>query len=237
MEKSGVSLTGELRAASEKLLEKELEISKERLKALDTASKLKRQIEELELKLQQNDGKVQTLDKELMKTKNECETLTAELLKAKETQPVVEAVLAPPVPKKRSIKKEGEDLKKAAKKEIAVKEASKEELPSASSTDTTSPSPKAKSKSKTKATKSKSTPTKKASEPEPATTTVSSSSSSSNLSSPVGTDDWSTLSKSTLTRKTVKELQDYLDGKGLTTIDSEGRPLKKALLVDAVLSS
>ena len=51
-----------------------------------------------------------------------------------------------------------------------------------------------------------------------------------------GTDDWSTLSKSTLTRKTVKELQDYLGDKGVTTTDSDGKPLKKALLVDAVLS-
>ena len=232
MEKSGLSVSSELKAANEMLLRKELEISKERLKALDTASKLQRQIESLQLKLKQNDGKFQTLDNELIKTKSECEALSAELLKAKEEQ-----TSAPPKEKaktKASAKSKAAP-KKAAPKEAApqkaVEQAPKDELPSAAGS--TSTAPKASTKTKSKKTVKKAKKSKKAvSEPVPAPAPTPASAAPASG----GTDDWSTLSKSTLTRKTVKELQDYLGEKGVTTTDSDGKPLKKALLVDAVLS-
>lgn len=49
-------------------------------------------------------------------------------------------------------------------------------------------------------------------------------------------DDWSSLSLSTLKRKTVRDLKDYLEAKGATAIDAEGKPLKKDQLVEVVLS-
>ncbi|KAL3925603.1 MAG: hypothetical protein SGILL_000297 [Bacillariaceae sp.] len=48
--------------------------------------------------------------------------------------------------------------------------------------------------------------------------------------------DMSSLSKSTLARKTVKELSEYLETKGVSSTGGDGKPLKKADLVDAVLS-
>ncbi|KAG7337889.1 hypothetical protein IV203_025921 [Nitzschia inconspicua] len=51
-----------------------------------------------------------------------------------------------------------------------------------------------------------------------------------------GSNDWASLSKSTISRKTVKELSEYLDSKGVATTDAEGNALKKADLVEAILS-
>ena len=50
----------------------------------------------------------------------------------------------------------------------------------------------------------------------------------------VDTDNWSTLSDSTLTRKTVKQLTEYLGTKGVATTGEDGKALKKAQLVEAV---
>ncbi|GAX22816.1 hypothetical protein FisN_24Lh098 [Fistulifera solaris] len=49
-------------------------------------------------------------------------------------------------------------------------------------------------------------------------------------------EDWSSLTVSTLNRKTIKDLMEYLEAKGATAVDSDGKPLKKAELVDAVMS-
>ena len=49
-----------------------------------------------------------------------------------------------------------------------------------------------------------------------------------------GDDSWSSLSASTLSRKTVKELTEYLNTKGVKTTGEDGKPLTKALLVDAI---
>jgi len=51
-----------------------------------------------------------------------------------------------------------------------------------------------------------------------------------------GDGDWASLSDSTLARKTVKELVSYLDEKGVDTKGEDGKPMKKALLLDAVRS-
>jgi DNA primase catalytic subunit len=49
-------------------------------------------------------------------------------------------------------------------------------------------------------------------------------------------DDWSTLSMSTLKRKTVKDLSDYLSERGVEVTHDDGKPMKKAELVSAVQS-
>jgi hypothetical protein len=49
--------------------------------------------------------------------------------------------------------------------------------------------------------------------------------------------DWGNLSESTLKRKTVKELVDYLEMKGVEVPDTEGKKLNKDTLVNLVISS
>ena len=49
-------------------------------------------------------------------------------------------------------------------------------------------------------------------------------------------DDWKTLADSTLKRKTIAQLTDYLTGKGVVVTDDSGKTLKKAELLDAVRS-
>jgi len=48
--------------------------------------------------------------------------------------------------------------------------------------------------------------------------------------------DLTTLSKSALSRTTVKVIVEYLDSKGVTTVDENGKILKKAILLEAVRS-
>merc|ERR1712238_106511 len=48
--------------------------------------------------------------------------------------------------------------------------------------------------------------------------------------------DYTTLSKSALSRKTVKELREYLESKGLSITEDSGKPLKKNGLLEAVHS-
>lgn len=47
-------------------------------------------------------------------------------------------------------------------------------------------------------------------------------------------DDWASLAESTLKRKTVAQLSEYLTGKGVTVTDGSGKSLKKAELLAAV---
>jgi hypothetical protein len=53
---------------------------------------------------------------------------------------------------------------------------------------------------------------------------------------PKAENPWSTLSQSTLKRKTIKELADYLSERGVGTTHDDGTPLKKGDLVEAVLA-
>jgi len=48
--------------------------------------------------------------------------------------------------------------------------------------------------------------------------------------------DFTTLSKSALSRKTVKELKEFLESKGLSITEDSGKPLKKNGLLEAVRS-
>eukprot|EP00579_Thalassiosira_antarctica_P001485 CAMPEP_0201869562 /NCGR_PEP_ID=MMETSP0902-20130614/3030_1 /ASSEMBLY_ACC=CAM_ASM_000551 /TAXON_ID=420261 /ORGANISM="Thalassiosira antarctica, Strain CCMP982" /LENGTH=657 /DNA_ID=CAMNT_0048395089 /DNA_START=34 /DNA_END=2007 /DNA_ORIENTATION=- len=49
-------------------------------------------------------------------------------------------------------------------------------------------------------------------------------------------DDWASLAESTLKRKTVAQLTEYLTGKGVLSTDGSGKSLKKAELLEAVKS-
>jgi len=49
-------------------------------------------------------------------------------------------------------------------------------------------------------------------------------------------DNWASFAESTLKRKTVAQLTEYLSGKGVTATDSSGKSLKKAELLEAVKS-
>jgi hypothetical protein len=74
--------------------------------------------------------------------------------------------------------------------------------------------------------------------PQPPTRTMASTENTTAKDSPVKVDanDWTSLSKSTISRKTVKELSEYLDSKGVATTGSDGKTLKKAELIEAVMS-
>jgi hypothetical protein len=58
----------------------------------------------------------------------------------------------------------------------------------------------------------------------------------SQVEAPKADNPWSTLSQSTLKRKTVKELAAYLSERGIETTHDDGTPLKKGDLVEAVLA-
>ena len=47
-------------------------------------------------------------------------------------------------------------------------------------------------------------------------------------------EDWSTLAESTLKRKSVAQITDYLAGKGASVTHSDGKPMNKAELLEAV---
>ncbi len=47
-------------------------------------------------------------------------------------------------------------------------------------------------------------------------------------------EDWSTLAESTLKRKSVAQITDYLTGKGASVTHSDGKPMSKAELMEAV---
>ena len=300
LEANGLDLDSKLKNASSKLTEKELDISKERLKAADLSLNLGREIERLKQKLNENNGKVVTLDVELTKARVECDLLLKELdkAKAKDDKKVKDALVTikevknfKDAPTKSKPKKEEEELpvassideaksskkknvpkgenlvKSAAKKkappkrkatkvqteELPVaeapvkentavkkiaspkkKEATKvqtEELPVAEAPVLKESAPKKKVVTKVKAIE----PVAKDAKPEE----IKAESDSSKVVSPkqspeVG--DLTTLSKSALSRKTVKDLTEFLESKGLPTTGDDGKPLKKNGLLEKVHS-
>ena len=315
LEANGLDLDSKLKKASSKLAEKELAISKERLKAADLSLNLGREIDRLKQNLSTNNRKVGTLDVELIKARVECDLLLKELEKAKakdekepkskpkkkeEELPVASIDEAKPS-KKKNVPK-GENLvKSAAKKKASPKrKATKvqtEELPTAEVPVEERTAKKiASPKQKVKATKvqteelpvaeapvKESAPKKKtaakkvvtkvetiatkvsvekdakseeikaesdSSKVEPIATKASvekdakpeeskAESDSSKVVSPEQSpivDDFTTLSKSALSRKTVKDLTKFLESKGLPTTGDDGKPLKKNGLLEKVHS-
>ena len=313
LEANGLDLDSKLKKASSKLAEKELAISKERLKAADLSLNLGREIDRLKQNLSTNNRKVGTLDVELIKARVECDLLLKELEKAKDEKkpkskpkkkeeelPVASIDEAKPS-KKKNVPK-GENLvKSAAKKkaspkrkatkvqteelptaEVPVEErtakkiaspkqkvkASKvqtEELPVAEAPVKES-APKKKTAAKKVVTKVETIATKvsvgkdakseeikaesDSSKVEPIATKASvekdakpeeskAESDSSKVVSPEQSpivDDFTTLSKSALSRKTVKDLTKFLESKGLPTTGDDGKPLKKNGLLEKVHS-
>jgi hypothetical protein len=299
LEANGLDLDSKLKNASSKLTEKELDISKERLKAADLSLNLGREIERLKQKLNENNGKVVTLDVELTKARVECDLLLKELdkAKAKDDKKVKDALVTikevknfKDAPTKSKPKKEEEELpvassideaksskkKNVPKGENLVKSAAKkkappkrkatklqtEELPVAEAPVKENTAVKKIASPKKKATKVQTeelpvaeAPVLKESAPKKKVVTkvkaiepvakdakpeeIKAESDSSKVVSPkqspeVG--DLTTLSKSALSRKTVKDLTEFLESKGLPTTGDDGKPLKKNGLLEKVHS-
>lgn len=219
-------LRSQLKEAREKINQKELDISKEKFKTADGELKLKRELEKVSVQLRESEARNKVLQKELeanadvqarikvLEDQLKASGITAPK-PAPAPKPAVEAPKPAPAPKavveapKPAPAPAVEEKKTPTpKKGTGPKgSAAKAASPQASK----SPAPKAKKAAKAKA---------KAKKAEPATSS----------------DDWSSLSASALSRKTVKDLTDYLSEKGVETNGEDGNPLKKALLVEAVRS-
>ena len=129
--------------------------------------------------------------------------------------PAKKAPKPPKTPPKSPAVSQGEAFF-ANKTDVAAVE---DELPKVT-TKTTKEAPKKKAKKKAAPAKKKAPAAKKKSAPATASS-----------------NDWSGFTDSTLKRKTIKQLSDYLESKGLATTDASGEPLKKAELVEAVKAS
>jgi len=215
LEDTGLDLGSQLKDAKTKLTQKELDISKARLQAADTSLNLNREIDLLKQKLVENDGKVKSMDEELTKARKECEALVEELEKSRKEQAKKAAAEAAALEKKKAAeaaaKVEPPPPKKVPAKKAEPK-AEPVELPTAEAAAPKAAPKKAAAKKKTAAKKKAAAPKKAASK------------------------DLTTLTPSALSRTTVKVLVEFLDEKGVTTVDGDGKTLKKADLIESVKS-
>ncbi len=261
LEATGLDLDNQLKDAKTKLTQKELDISKARLKAADDSLSLNREIDLLKQKLQENDGKVKALDLELNKARDECNSLVKELEKGKNNQAEKVAGESAKLEqlKKEAIeakKKEAEEARKMtleaakradeeAKKKKAEAAAAKsapkkKDLPTA---DATTPKKEAAPK---KARAKKAAAKKTVAEELPTADAPSFAEEAPKQAAPkkkaaakktsAKSSDLTTLTKSALSRTTVKVLVEFLDSKGVTTVDENGKTKKKADLIEAVNS-
>jgi len=230
-----IDLRGELSSATNKLTKKELEISKAKLKVADKELASNRKVQQLEERLREGGSQIKMLEVELEETKQVQNELVDALervkdmegeLKVVEPKTVIEQIIEKPKAKTKGATKK----KKTTKGAKTVKAKAKGTKVAAKKKKTTKGEKVVKAKvAKVKVAKAKKAVKKsvkvavKAAK-KPAKVAVST------------TKDWSDLSQSTLARKTVKELKEYLEEKGISTTGEDGKPLKKALLVEAVLA-
>jgi len=213
LEATGFDLDSQLSDAKTQLTERVLDVSKERLKVADTSLILNREIDMLKQKLTENDRRVKNMDEELSKAKDDCLSLVDELEKSRKEQAKKNALEAADIAKMADeLGKKKAVVVAAAKKQAALaaklaKKAPAQELPTADAPFFTEAKVAAPPKKKALA--------KKAAANE---------------------GDLTTLTKSGLSRTTVKVLAEFLDSKGVTTVDENGKTLKKAVLVEAVQS-
>mmetsp|Transcript_9343 Transcript_9343/g.27874 ORF Transcript_9343/g.27874 Transcript_9343/m.27874 type:complete len:603 (-) Transcript_9343:3130-4938(-) len=305
LEATGMNLDSQLMDAKTKLTQKELDISKAKLKAADDSLSLNREINMLKRKLSENDGMVKTLDVELSKAREECMDLLKELDKAREEQEKAkkaavakkqeaEAAKTKAAPKKKDAPKpKATPTKKAAPKKAAEKPKMVEKLPEAAAAPKKAAPKKAAPKGKTApkkiesekkpdrlpeasaaapkevapkkasvknaASKKKAAPKKvsspKASEEKTAAPKKAAAPAKKAATAPMkaaapakkaatapkktapkkkDTSDLTTLTKSALSRTTVKVFNEFLASKGIPTVDKNGKQLKKADLIKAV---
>ncbi len=263
LEATGLDLDNQLADAKTKLTKKELDISKARLQAADTSLNLNREIELLKQKLKENDSRVKTLDGELNKARDECNSLVNELEKGKKDsakkaaaekskleQLKKEAVEAAEAKKKEAAearkmaldaaKRSDDEAKKKAAAPKKKASPTKEDLPTADAV-----APKKKTAPK-KAQSKKAAAKKTVAEELPTASTPFFTEEAPKKAAPKKkvaakkaaskTGDLTTLTKSALSRKTVKVLVEFLDSKGIATVDENGKVKKKADLIDAVTS-
>lgn len=222
------ALSKELQAAKSKLSQKDLALGQERLAAADRELQLNRVINALKTKLEEADVRLEHLDK--------LETVVA-------SSPVVNPA-APKPPLVRTVTDSAPilDVVKAMEVENGKKKAATKGEP-----ETVPVVQSAKGETKTAAKKksvkgdttmeASKPPVKKKAAAKKKAITKKAAAKKSTAAETNEDDSWSTLSRSTLSRKTVKQLTDYLSTKGVTTTDEDGNPLKKAVLVDAVVQA
>jgi len=302
LEANGLDLDSQLKAATSKLTQKELDISRARLQAADASLNLNREIDTLRKKLNANDGRVKTLDDELAKAREECLDLVKQLEEAKKEQDsaakaaALEAEAAAKKKEAEAAAKKKEEAAAKKKKEAAAKKekeaaakkekeaaAKKEEtLPEASDAAPKKAAPKKASAKKATAPKKKSVPkarTKTKAPPKKAAETKAKTEAPAKKAAPkkkyvevkkelpkaedtpappaaaekpapkkkaaakrkaaapaADKNDLTTLTKSALSRTTIKVFNEFLEAKGIPTVDKDGKQLKKADLIDAVQS-
>lgn len=206
LEDTGLDLGAQLKDAKTKLTQKELDISKARLQAADASLNLNREIDLLKQKLVENDGKAKSLDTELTKARQECEELVEQLEKSRKEQAKKAAAEAAALEKKK-----------------AAEAAAKVEPPPPKKTPVKKAEPKAEpvelpTAEAVKTVAPKAAPKKVAAKKKAAPK------------------DLTTLTPSALSRTTVKVLVEFLDEKGVITVDGDGKTLKKADLIESVKS-
>lgn len=239
LNKETAALSKDLQSAKSKLAEKELALGRERLAAADKELQLNRVINSLKTKVQQADLRLADL--------NKLQTIVSE-------SPAPIPTPAAPAPKVRSVtdsapildvvkamemensKKRAEAMKNTATKGETKTVAAVETVKEEKKTVAKKKSVKGVSKPPAKSVKGASKPAAKnkaAAKKKIATKKTAAAKKTVNAKKEEG-DSWSTLSESTLSRKTVQQLIDYLSTKGVPTTDEDGKPLKKALLVEAI---
>lgn len=215
-------LRTDLKEAYEQIAQKELEVSKSKLKALDQELKLNQQIDDLQRKLQLSERKNAQLETALSDGDSLKATLADAMQKIADLEAKVNGASeapapappapAPPAPaatvKAPKAKKAAAKKAKAAAKKVKVAPKPVEVEPFFAEKLESAPEANNPAAKKVKSKKAE----------------VDSSTD----------DDWASLSDSTLSRKTVKELEKYLSEKGVKTTGDDGKVLKKALLVEAV---
>eukprot|EP00980_Cylindrotheca_fusiformis_P011913 scaffold2830_cov131-Cylindrotheca_fusiformis.AAC.34 len=222
LNKETMALSKELQAAKSKLTEKELALSKERLAAMDSELKLNRSIDQMQLKLKEASKRLSAIDGTInveSSSPNTPDDVSTE--HSDPAAPSFEEVVVKeaPAPEKKKAKGKPKTVR-------VVKGASKGKM---SPTLEETPAP------PKKVVKGEKSPATKATVEE-VETAKSAKSTTAKAAKGAKAENWSSLSQSTLTRKTVKQLTDYLSTKGVPTTGEDGKPLKKALLVEAIQS-
>ncbi|CAJ1940316.1 unnamed protein product [Cylindrotheca closterium] len=226
LNKETAALSKELQAAKAKLTDKDLALGQMRLESADKELQLNRAINALKTKLGEADSRLGHLDK----------------VKSVAAPSPVESPPEKPTPLVRTVTDSANILDIV--KEMELENGKKKKAATKGEPKTVRVVKSAKGEKKTAAKKksvkgettaeAKKPPAKKKAAPKKKAATKKATAKKATAAKTGAEDSWSTLSQSTLTRKTVKQLTDYLSTKGVDTTDEDGKPLKKALLVEAI---
>jgi len=247
----------ELKAAKAQLIEKDLALGQERLATAEKELQLNRVVDELRTKLTEADLRLADLDKieEINSTPtiNFAEPAPPLVREVTESADVIKVVKEKDMENKKNAKGESKAVKTTAKKTAKATTATKGKPKTVKVTKSAKgakKTPAKKAAAKKKAVKGETSATaKKTAAKKAATKKAVKGETSATASKPAAKkkagakktktakkreDSWSTFSTSTLNRKTIVQLTEYLNTKGVPTTDDNGKALKKKLLVEAV---